>query len=419
MKQGDLYTKVRKEAPADEVFKSAKLLIRGGYIHKELSGVYSMLPLGLRVLNKIQNIVRKEMNLIGGQEIEMSSLQDSEIWKKTNRWDDAIVDNWFKTKLNNETELGLAFSHEEPITRMMCDHLNSYKDLPVFVYQFQKKFRNELRAKSGIMRGREFLMKDLYSFCLNQEEQDMMYQKARDAYVKIFEKVGIGHNTFITKASGGVFSKFSEEFQTVCEAGEDKIFLDEKQNLAVNQEIYNDEILSELNMNKTELKELKTVEVGNIFNLGSKYSEPLGLKITNNEGKNNPVIMGSYGIGLGRLMGVIAETYSNEKSIVWPNSVAPFNVHILQFTFDDESNKKVADLEKLLEQNNIEFLTDDRNKGAGEKIEEAEIVGAPFWIFVGKDVLGTDQIILKSRDIDSSKQTEEKISPEDLISKIK
>jgi prolyl-tRNA synthetase len=419
MKQGDLYTKVRRETPADEVFNGTKLLIRGGYIHKEISGVYSILPIGLRVLNKIQNIVREEMNNIGGQEIEMSSLQDSEIWKKTNRWDDEIVDNWFKTKLNNDNILGLAFTHEEPITFMMREHLNSYKDLPVFVYQFQKKFRNELRAKSGILRGREFLMKDLYSFCLNQAEQDLMYEKARNAYVKIFEKVGIGHITFITKASGGVFSKFSEEFQTICEAGEDKIYLDEKQNIAINDEIYNDEMLAELNMKKSELKELKTVEVGNIFDLGTKFSDPLELKVTNKEGKNLSVIMGSYGIGIGRLMGVIAETYSTESGIVWPKNVAPFDVHILQLTFDEESNQKVKEIEKLLSENNLDYLTDDRDKGAGEKFGDAEIIGVSNWIIIGKDVLGTDQIVFRNRNINSEKTTEEKIKITELITKLK
>lgn len=418
MKQGDLYTKTRREAPADEIFKSAQLLIRGGYVFKEMAGVYSMLPLGLRVLNKIENIIRKEMNSIGGNEIEMSSLQDSELWKKTNRWDDAVVDNWFKTKLSNETVLGLGFTHEEPITRMMKDHLNSYKDLPVFVYQFQKKFRNELRAKSGIMRGREFLMKDLYSFCLNQEQQDEMYAKAREAYFNIFKKVGLGDKTFVTKASGGVFSKFSEEFQTVCDAGEDKIYLDEEQGFAINNEIYNDEILAELKMDKSKLKELKTVEVGNIFNLGTRFSELLELRVTSQEGKNVPVVMGSYGIGLGRLMGVIAETYANDRGLVWPKSVAPFDVHILQMTNDDEASKKVADLENALKAENIDYLLDNRDKGAGEKFGDAELIGVPFWIVVGKDVAGTDKFVFQERTM-NAEDKKETLSLDEVIKKLK
>ncbi len=418
MKQGDLYTKTRREAPADEIFKSAQLLIRGGYVFKEMAGVYSMLPLGLRVLNKIENIIRSEMNSIGGNEIEMTSLQDPEVWKKTNRWDDAIVDNWFKTKLSNETILGLGFTHEEPITRMMKDHLNSYKDLPVFVYQFQKKFRNELRAKSGIMRGREFLMKDLYSFCLNQEQQDEMYAKARQAYFNIFEKVGLGHNTFVTKAAGGVFSKFSEEFQTVCDAGEDKIYLDEAQGFAINEEIYNDEMLAELKMDKSKLKELKTVEVGNIFNLGTRFSEPLELKVTNQEGKNVPVVMGSYGIGLGRLMGVIAETYANEKGLVWPKTVAPFDVHILQMTSDDESNKKVEELEIVLKDAGVDYLIDNRDKGAGEKFGDAELIGVPVWIVIGKDVAGTDKYVFQERVL-GSEDAKESLSLQEVIAKLK
>ena len=223
MLQSTLFSKTRKEAPSDEVSKNAQLLVRGGFIHKEIAGVYTYLPLGLRVLNKIENIIREEMNVIGGQEVFMTTLQDPEIWKKSDRWDDEKIDNWFKTKLKNENELGIANTHEEPLAKLLTDHVNSYKDLPLYVYQIQTKFRNELRAKSGLMRGREFLMKDLYSFSRTEEEHKEFYEKAAETYKKIFNRVGLGDKTYRTFASGGSFSKFSDEFQTLSRAGEDTI----------------------------------------------------------------------------------------------------------------------------------------------------------------------------------------------------
>jgi len=209
MRQSNLFTKTRKEVPSDEVAKNAQLLIRAGYIHKEMAGVYSFLPLGLRVLNKIVGIIREEINAIGGQEIFLTSLQDPEIWKKSNRWSDDVVDNWFKTKINNGGEVGLGFTHEEAMVRLMKEHIQSYRDLPRFIYQFQTKFRNEERAKSGILRTREFLMKDLYSFSSTEAEHTAFYEKVKDAYGRIFKQAGIGDKTLLTFASGGSFSKYS------------------------------------------------------------------------------------------------------------------------------------------------------------------------------------------------------------------
>ena len=223
MRQSELFTKTRKEDPKDEVSKNAKLLTRAGFIYKEMAGVYDMLPLGLRTLRKIENIIREEMNAIGGQEVSLTTLQDSEIWKKTDRWDDEKIDVWFKTQLKNGTELGLGCTHEEPMTRMMKEFVQSYRDLPKYTYQFQTKFRNEVRAKSGIMRGREFLMKDMYSFNQTQEALDEFYEKSIQAYKNVYQRVGIADKTFLTFASGGMFSKFSHEFQTICDAGEDYI----------------------------------------------------------------------------------------------------------------------------------------------------------------------------------------------------
>jgi prolyl-tRNA synthetase len=233
MRQSKLFTKTRREAPADEVAKNAQLLIRAGYVHKEMAGVYDYLPLGLLTLNKIINIIREEMNAIGGEEVLLSTLQDPEAWKKSGRWDDEVVDVWFKTQLKNGSELGLGNTHEEALTVLMAGHTASYKDLPRYVYQFQNKFRNETRAKSGIMRSREFIMKDLYSFSKNENEHIAFYEKVSEAYERVFKRAGIGEKTFKTFASGGSFSKFSHEFQTVCDAGEDTIYINQEHNIAI------------------------------------------------------------------------------------------------------------------------------------------------------------------------------------------
>jgi Prolyl-tRNA synthetase len=281
MKQSNLFTKTTRESPTDEVSKNAQLLIRAGYIHKEMAGVYNFLPLGQKVLNNIINIIREEMNNIGGQEIEMSSLQDAEVWKKSNRWiDNPEIDVWFSTKLKNQTELGLAFTHEEPITNLMKNFVQSYKDLPVVVYQFQKKFRNETRAKSGIMRTREFIMKDAYTFCKSKEEQDIEYEKQKQAYINIWNRLGIGDKTYLTFASGGVFSKYSHEFQTISDAGEDEIYICDRLKLAINKEVFNDEVLADLSIDKNEVRVAKSIEVGNIFNLGTRFSDALDLQYT-------------------------------------------------------------------------------------------------------------------------------------------
>jgi prolyl-tRNA synthetase len=296
MRQSQLFTKTRKESPADEVSKNAQLLIKAGFIYKEMAGVYAMLPLGLITLNKIINIIREEMNLLGGQEVSLTALQDKELWEKTNRWSDEVVDNWFKTKLKNETEVGLGFTHEEPLTKLMTEQVSSYRDLPKFVYQFQTKFRNETRAKSGVMRTREFIMKDLYSFSKDKAEHDEFYEKAKHAYLKIFDRIGLGDKTYLTFASGGVFSKYSHEFQTLTDAGEDIIYVNDDKKIAINKEVYIDEVINEMGVGNN-FEEKKAVEVGNIFTLGTRFSEPLGLNYKNESGEETPVFMGSYGIG--------------------------------------------------------------------------------------------------------------------------
>lgn len=390
MRQSKLFTKTRREAPSDEVAKNAQLLVRAGYIHKEMAGVYSYLPLGLRTLNNITQIIREEINALGGQELFMTALQDKELWSRTDRWDDEKVDNWFKTSFKSGGETGLAITHEEPLTRIMSEQISSYRDLPVLAYQFQTKFRNELRAKSGIMRGKEFLMKDLYSFSKDDAEHKLLYEKIRDSYKRIFDRMGIGDKTYATFASGGIFSEFSEEFQTVSEAGEDTIYVDEAKKIAVNKEVYNDETLAKLGLDKHTLVEKKAIEAGNIFNLGTRFSDQLGLVYTDDAGAKRPVVMGSYGIGPTRLMGIIVETLSDEKGLVWPESVSPFKYHLLSLGKDEDIVKTADELYEDMAKQGIEVFYDDRELSAGQKFAESDLLGITKRIIVGRDAVATD-----------------------------
>jgi prolyl-tRNA synthetase len=385
MRQSQLFTRTRKEAPADESSKNAQLLIRAGFVHKEMAGVYSYLPLGLRVLENIKQIIREEMNREGGQEIVMTALQDSEVWQKTDRWDDAKVDNWFKTTLKNGTVVGLGITHEEPLTRIMSSFITSYRDLPRYAYQFQNKFRNETRAKSGIMRGREFLMKDLYDFSKNETEHNEFYARMREAYKRVFDRVGVGHLTYVTFASGGIFSEFSEEFQTVSEAGEDIIYVDEKSGIALNKEVYTDEVIAKLGLHKDTLVEKKSIESGNIFHLGTKFSEPIGLYYTDENEVKQPVWMGSYGIGPTRLMGTLVEVLSDEKGIVWPEAVAPFPVHLVALNTEDAAIRDYADgIYEELTKRGTTVLYDDRDARAGEKFADSDLMGLPYRVVISK-----------------------------------
>jgi prolyl-tRNA synthetase len=379
MRQSKLFTKTKKEAPADEVAKNAQLLIQAGYIYKNMAGAYSFLPLGLRVVNKIKTIIREEMDAIGGQEMHMPSLQDSELWKKTDRWDETKVDVWFKTELQAGGTVGLAWTHEEVITDVMRQYVSSYKDLPFFAYQIQTKFRNEMRAKSGIMRTREFDMKDLYSFCATQEQHEAFYESCSDAYMKIFNRIGIGEQTYKTFASGGAFCKFSHEFQTLAQAGEDVVFVNEEKGIAVNEEVLAEVDLSELGVTKEELSERKSIEVGNIFSLGTKFSEAIGLTFKDEEGNDQPVIMGSYGIGPARAMGTVVDLLSDEKGIVWPESVAPYKVHLVGLNADNEEIKDWTDgIYSALQLRGVEVLYDDRDARPGQKFADSDLLGMPY-----------------------------------------
>lgn len=385
MKQSYLFTKTQKESPADEVSLNAELLIKAGFINKEMSGVYSYLPLGLRVIKKIENIIREEMNGIGGVEMKTSVFQNKEVWEKSGRWNDDVVDNWFKTKLKNGGEIGLSFTNEEAYANILKQYISSYKDLPAYPYDFKEIFRNEVRSKSGVLRGREFYWKALYSFSRDEEEHNIFYEKAKEAYKNIFKKVGIGHITYVTFASGGTFSKYSHEFQTITGAGEDTIYLDENSGIAINKEIYNDEELNLLGLKKEELVEKRSIEVGNIFSLGTKFTEPFDLKYKNANGEEKLAVMGSYGIGLGRLMGTIVEALSDDKGIVWPETVAPFSVHLLSLGKEKEIIEESNRLYEILLNKGIEVLFDDREDiSAGEKFADADLIGIPYRVVVSK-----------------------------------
>lgn len=398
MRQSQLFTKTRKEAPKDEVSKNAELLIRAGYVHKEMAGVYSFLPLGLRVMNKIIGIVREEMNAVGGQEVTLTALQQKETWEPTDQWDDSKVDVWFKTALKNGTELGLAVTHEAALTKLMTTFVSSYKQLPTYVYQFQTKFRNETRAKSGIMRSREFIMKDLYSFSRDEKEHAAFYDKAKNAYIKVFDRVGLGATTYVTFASGGMFSKFSHEFQTITDAGEDIIHVHKDGKTAINKEVFTDDIITELGFKKSDFAEKKAVEVGNIFNLGTRFSDALNLKFKNEKGEMQSVIMGSYGIGPARVMGTIVETMCDDKGIIWPASVAPFAVHLVAlFDKDGKVAPAAEDLYKSLVKKGVEVLFDDRDASAGEKLNDADLMGMPTRYVISEKTLKNGEVEVKDR----------------------
>jgi prolyl-tRNA synthetase len=395
MRQSLLFTKITKEAPKDETSLNAQLLIRAGFIDKLFAGVYTILPLGFRVLRKIEQIIREEMNNIDGQEIYMPALQPLENYVKTSR---DKIDVLYYTKQRNGADLVLGQSHEEVVTPLMKKFISSYKDLPKMPYQFQTKFRNELRAKSGIMRGREFIMKDMYSFHTDENDLNEFYKLAQKAYFRIFDRCGLLDVTYLTYASGGTFSKYSHEFQTLTDAGEDTIHICAECNIAVNQEIISEQNACPACANK-KLKSAKAVEVGNIFKLGTRFSKPFELVYADREGRKHDVVMGCYGIGLGRLMGTIVETSHDEKGIIWPDETAPFKVHLLEIA--GKGGQTAAAAEKIyfdLEKRGLEVLYDDRDDiSAGVKFAEADLIGCPSRLVVSEKSLKNNTAEIKRR----------------------
>src|SRR3989338_2237915 len=403
MKLSQLFTKTLKEAPADEEAVNAKLLIRGGFVFKNSAWVYSFLPLGWRVLTKIANIIREEMNAIGGQELLMSTLVEKKYMEPTGRWNldvsykaipqidlDSYIQN---SKFKIQDSFVLGWSHEEVLTAIAKRYINSYKDFPFSAYQIQTKFRHEPRAKSGLLRGREFMMKDLYSFHTTQEDLDNFYKKAAEAYHKIFERCGL--KAVYTKAAGGVFTdKFTHEFQVIADVGEDTIYVCDKCEYAENKEITklkDGDNCSECGSGKIEAK--KSIEVGNIFDQGTKYSEALGLEFADDNGNKKPVIMGAYGIGLGRVMATAVEVYNDEKGIIWPENIAPFRINLIVL---DGKNKEAEEIYKELGADNV--LYDDReDKTPGEKFADADLICCPIRLVVSNKTLEKENVELKKR----------------------
>ncbi len=392
MRLSKTFVKTLREAPKDETAKNGALLTRAGYIHKEMAGVYDYLPLGLRVLENLKNIIREELNKLGCEEVFMSALQNPELWEKTGRFSDAEVDIWFKTELAGGGLLGLAPTHEEPMVNLLRKYVTSYKDLPQATYQFQNKFRNELRAKSGILRGREFMMKDLYSFHTSEEDLDRFYEQVEGAYARIFERVGLGDCTYKTFASGGIFAKFSHEYQTLLPVGEDTIYYNADKSLVFNKEVFTPEVLGDFNEKAENFKETTAAEVGNIFKLKFKYTEPLDLKFADENNEQKVVYMGCYGIGVSRLMGVIAEKFADEKGLVWPETVAPFKYHVIGI-----GEQGIEAAEEFYADHKSEALFDDRDKRAGEKFADADLIGLPTRIVFSDKTLADDSAEVSNR----------------------
>ncbi len=397
MKQSILFTKTKKDIDKEEKSLNAQLLIKAGFIDKLTAGVYTFLPMGLIVLRKIENIIREEMNKVGGQEVLMPALTPKTNWKITNRWDG--FDALFKLQGMDNKEYALGATHEEVVTPLVKKFVFSYKDLPKYVYQIQTKYRNEARAKSGLLRGREFSMKDLYSFHTNQADLNDYYEKVKEAYFKIFKRLSIEDLTHYTFASGGAFSKYSHEFQTISESGEDIIHICKKCGLAYNKEIIND--INECQdcgekVEKFEIK--KSIETGNIFNLGNRFSKDFKFVYVDEHGKENDIIMGCFGMGPSRIMGSIAEIKNDKNGIIWPVSVAPFQIHLIRLGEDEKVAKKADEIYNDLIKNNLEVLYDDRNESAGVKMKDSDLIGVPYRFIISEKTLAKDSLEIKKRD---------------------
>ena len=395
MRQSQLFVKTLKETVKDEKSINAQLLIRGGFIDKLMAGVYSYLPLGFRVLKKIENIIREEMDMIGGQEVFLPALLPKANWLQTNRWQ---YEEMFKLKSRGGKDYSLGWTHEEVITPLVKKFVNSYKDLPVYVYQIQNKFRDELRSKSGLLRVIEFIMKDFYSFHKNEKDLDKYYEEVKEAYFKIFKRCGLEKQTFLTLASGGTFSKYSHEFQTITPYGEDQIYLCQKCKLGLNKEIIEKENYQCPKCKNENLKIEKAFEVGNIFKLMDKFSKAFKFTFKDSDGKEKIVLMGCYGIGLGRLMGAIIEVYHDSKGIIWPKEIAPFKVHLIQIGNERNIEEITEKIYENLKKAKIEVLYDDRKeKSVGEKFTDCDLIGIPTRIIISPKTLEKKSAEIKKR----------------------
>ncbi len=392
MLYSQLFGKTSKTQPSDDSV-NARLLTQAGYISKQMAGVYNYLPLGLRVLNKIQNIIREEMNALGSNEILMPALAQEESYTVTGR---DGMDILFRTAGEGGTKLVLNPTHEEIVTPLTQKYTFSYRDLPLSVYQIQNKYRNEPRAKSGILRGREFNMKDMYSFHTTDEDLNEYYEKVKKAYFKVYNRLGIGEITLLTYASGGVFSKYSHEFQTLSEIGEDTIFICEKCRVAINKEIIDEQTQCPVCGNQ-DLAEKKAIEVGNIFKLRSKFSSAFKFNVSDADGKETTPVMGCYGMGPSRIMGALVEIFHDDRGIIWPESVAPFKVHLLNLGKEEETKNMADKIYRELSTKNIDTMYDDRLISAGEKLGDADLIGIPYRLVVSKKTLAANAVELKER----------------------
>ena len=399
-----------KEAPREADTINHKLLVQGGFVRQLMAGAYTYLPLGLRVLDKISDIVREEMDGIDGEEILMPMLHPASIWKKSGGWDN--VDVLFKIKSRTGKDYALGQSQEEVVTPLMQEFVNSYKDLPAAVYHIQWKFRDELRSKSGILRGREFLMKDMYSWHENQDDFEDFYEKVKQAYLTAYGRLGLTAKT--TEASGGSFSqKISYEFMVLTDAGEDDILYCLSCEFCVNTEIAKvkkNETCPKCKEGKLEMG--RASEVGNVFDLGEKYVKDFGLTYTDKEGQKRYPIMGCYGFGISRTMGVIVEKCNDERGIVWPESIAPFKVNLIGL--GDEGIKKAEQIYKKLEEIGIEVLFDDREESAGVKFADCDLIGCPVRVVISKKSLAEGGVEVKRRNESQVKV----MSLEDLLKQL-
>jgi prolyl-tRNA synthetase len=413
MRYSQLFGKTISQAPKDEKTQNAQLLARAGFVNKLMAGVYSYLPLGLRVINKIENIVREEMNKIGGQEIFLPALHPAENWKKSQGWE--TIDILFKIKSRTDKDYALGQSHEEVITPLFKTYVSSYKDLPIALYQIQQKFRDELRAKSGLLRGREFRMKDMYSWHQTQLDFEKFYSQIKKAYLKIFQRCGL--TAKVTEASGGAFSKkISYEFMVLTEAGEDNILYCPKCEHCVNNDIAKNikESDSCPKCHQAKLRQAKASEVGNVFDLGQRYSQIFELKLTDKNGQLFYPIMGCYGIGISRLMGVIAEALADKNGLVWPKTVAPYLVHLVGLNLDQSKVKEqVEKVYQKLVKAKVAVLYDDRvETGAGAKFADADLIGLPYRLVVSAKT--QNQVEIKPR----TKNKASLVSFENLLQEI-
>ncbi len=389
MQYSKLFGKTTRNISEGEVSTNAQLLTKGGFIHKVASGVYTILPLGQRVLSKISHIVREEMNSAGGQEITMPVLQPKENWEKTGRWD--AFDILYKVKDSSGKEMSLGPTHEEIVTPLVKGYLNSYKQLPIYLYQIQTKFRDEPRAKSGLLRGKEFLMKDLYSFHSDEKDLEDYYEKMKKVYLKTFDRLGL--KAIETEASGGSFSKFSHEYQVITENGEDEIIYCSGGDFSQNTEIATVAEGKMCDLGHGPLEKVKTIEVGNIFKLNTKFSDSFDLKYKNSDGKELPVYMGCYGIGITRALAAIVEAMHDDKGIIWPESVAPYQYHLVNIGVE----KEASEMYKKMVESGKEVLWDDRDESAGIKLGDADLIGIPTRIVISEKTIAQDSVELKKR----------------------